>query len=129
LRLCALHVAARDDDRLRRNSERLERRVDLGPSPRRRDAVGHLELAKLPQDLDRARQRSAFWQQLAIELTVPLLNGLRLIGLEGPPDLTRDRAREQASAHPDAAMDTPAVDRHPGLRERTLPGEHVHVDG
>lgn len=38
----------------------------------------------------------------------------------GPP--------EQASAHSDMAMDLPAIDWHPGLRQRELPGEDVGTD-
>ena len=48
---------------------------------------------------------------------------------QGPPDLACDRAREEASAHPNAPVDFPAVDREAGFRERALPGEHVRVNG
>ena len=44
-------------------------------------------------------------------------------------DLAGDGAGEETAAHPDAAVDLPALDRKPGLRERALPGEDVGVDG
>ena len=59
---------------------------------------------------------------------VARLDRLRLLSRELPPHLARDRAREQPAAHPDPAVDPPAVDRHPLLRERPLPREHMRVD-
>ena len=43
--------------------------------------------------------------------------------------LTPDRAREEPAAHPDPAVDAPAVDGHVAFLERLLPREHVRVDG
>src|SRR5215204_5736191 len=57
------------------------------------------------------------------------LNRLCLVGSQGPAELASDRAREQAAAHADAAMDLPALDRHFHLSERSLPGKDVRVDG
>src|SRR5439155_20593450 len=67
--------------------------------------------------------------QLAEELAVPALDRLRLGLAQRPPHLAPDRADEEPAAHADAAVDLPAVDRHPGLVERPLPREHVRVDG
>ena len=48
---------------------------------------------------------------------------------ERAPDLARRSACEQAPAHPDPAVDPPAVDRELNLGERSLPREHVRVHG
>src|SRR5207302_639151 len=66
---------------------------------------------------------------LAEDAAVAKLDRLGLCRRELAPHLARDRAREEAAAHPDPAVDAPAVDRHPFLRKRALPREHVRVDG
>ena len=76
-----------------------------------------------------ARQRAALREQLAEQLAVQALDVLGLLVGELPPELARHRAREQPAAHADAAVDPPAVDRHVALGQRSLPGEHVAVDG
>ena len=63
------------------------------------------------------------------QLGVTLLKRIGLARRERPAQLTRDGAGEQPSAHADAAMYAPAVDRHLGLGQRLLPGEDVRVDG
>ena len=79
------------------------------------------------EQLHRARQRPALGKQLAEELAVAALQRLGLGRREVAPDLARRSAREQAAAHPDAAVNAPAVDRHPLLGERPLPREDVGV--
>ncbi len=70
----------------------------------------------------------ALWQELPKQFSVSLLQSLRLGRRDFPPQLTRHRAGEQASAHPDTPVNAPAVDREPHLRQGSLPGEHVRVD-
>ena len=53
---------------------------------------------------------------------------LLLLGRDGPPDLTDESAREEATAHPDAAVDAPAVNKDVAFLERPLPGHYVGVD-
>ena len=53
----------------------------------------------------------------------------RLLVGEVVADLAADRAREQPAAHPDLAVDAPAVDRQTVLLEGLLPREDVRVDG
>ena len=89
----------------------------------------HAELAQLGEQPHRARQRPPLGQQLAKQLAVTHLQRLGLVGRELTPCLASRGAGEQPAAHPDAAMDPPAVDRDARLRERTLPGEDVRVDG
>jgi len=50
-----------------------------------------------------------------------------LLGRERVPDLARDGTREQASAHPDAPVDAPPVERQARLGERQLPREDVRI--
>ena len=88
-------------------------------------------LAQLREDLLGAGQRAALVEreQLAEQAVVDLLQLGRLLVAELVADLAADRAREQPAAHPDLAVDAPAVDRHPGLVQGLLPGEDVGVDG
>ena len=80
------------------------------------------------QQLDRAGQRPALGEQVAVELAVPALDFLDVGVFEGPTQLAREGAGEEAAAHADPAMDAPALDRHPGLRQGALPGEDVGID-
>ena len=84
--------------------------------------------AQAAEQRDCAGQRSPIGKQLAEQLAVPALQGLGLRRRQVVADLARHRAGEQAPAHPDAAVDAPAVDRHAGFVERLLPGEDVGVD-
>ena len=81
------------------------------------------------EQLDRAGKRAALGQQLPEDPRVAGLERVGLLGREVPADLARDGAGEEPAAHPDPPVDPPAVDRHPLLRQRALPGEHVRVDG
>ena len=81
------------------------------------------------EKLDGAGERPPIGQDLAEDLAVTPLERLGLVVGQAPPDLARDRAGEQAAAHPDPAVDPPAIDRMAGLGQRALPGEHVRVDG
>ncbi len=129
LGLCAENVASVDDHGLGWNPEGRERPVDLGVPPRGGDAVGDLLFAQPAQELDRAGQRPALWQELAEELAVARLDPASVGVAERPADLAGDGAGEEAPAHPDPTVDLPPVDRQAGLRERTLPRENVRVDG
>src|SRR5262249_61581913 len=91
LGLRALDVAALDDREAGADPERLERRVDLRAPPRRRDPVDDAALAKLPQQLDRSRQRATLGQQLTEELAVTALEGGDLGVVERPPALPGKR--------------------------------------
>jgi hypothetical protein len=87
-------------------------------------------VAQLLQDLDRAGQRTPLLRrvQLAEQAIVQVLDRARLLVGEVVPELAADGAGEEAAAHPDLAVDAPAVDRHSALLERLLPGEDVRVD-
>src|SRR6266496_3395149 len=86
-------------------------------------------VAKIAQELDRARQRAALGKQLAEELTVALLDQSRLRVRQGAPDLAGDGTREEPAAHADPPVDLPAVDGQTGLRQSPLPSEDVPVHG
>jgi hypothetical protein len=129
LALRAEDVSALNNDCFGTNAERRERLVDLRTPTRRGDAIDNTTLAKLREQLDRARKRSALRQQLAEQLAVPLLHRLDLGVVERTAGLASDRAGEQAAAHADPPVDPPAVDGDARLGERLLPGEHVGVDG
>src|SRR5439155_15389661 len=111
------------------NAERSERAVDLRVPSRGRDAVRHVLLAQPPQEGDRARKRPALGQQLAEKLAMPGLDPAGVVVAQRLSDLAGDGTSEETAAHADTAMDLPAVDRKPGLRERPLPREDVRVDG
>jgi hypothetical protein len=85
--------------------------------------------AEVGQQLHRAGERPSLGQDLAVELAVAALDRLGLLVGEGTPDLTCRGPGEEAAAHADAAVDPPAVDRESDFGERSLPGEHVRVDG
>jgi hypothetical protein len=68
-------------------------------------------------------------EDLAEDLAVPALERLGLVVAELPADLAGDRPGEEPAAHPDTAVDPPAVDRRPEIEERPLPREDVRVDG
>ena len=57
------------------------------------------------------------------------LQVFRCRGIDVVPELARRRAREQAAAHADAAVNTPAVDGKTRLGKCALPGKHVRVNG
>ena len=59
---------------------------------------------------------------------MPLLDRLCLLIGQRAADLPRRGSREESTAHPDSAMDPPAVDRQSHLVESALPGEDVSVD-
>ena len=59
---------------------------------------------------------------------MPTLEVRRLGLAQRPPDLAGDRPSEEPAAHPDPAVNPPAVDRVAGFDERPLPGEDVGVD-
>lgn len=80
------------------------------------------------QQLDGSGQRTPLGQDLAEDLAVPALDGRGLLVGQAAPDLASDGPREETATHPDAPVDTPAVDRMTGFEERPLPGEHVGVD-
>ena len=86
-------------------------------------------LAQVPEQLDGALKRPPRRHQQVKQLCVAALERIGLFRRERAPDLARDGASEEPAAHADAAMDAPAVDRHPGLGERLLPGKDVRVDG
>ena len=89
----------------------------------------HVAGAEVGEQVACARQRPAVGQQLAEQLAVEVLDLLGLGVRQLAADLARDRAREQAAAHPDPAVDAPPVDRHVEPGERPLPREDVRVDG
>jgi hypothetical protein len=91
--------------------------------------VRHAALSEVAQHVDRARQRPPLGQELTEQLAVPALQRLRLLQRELTPDLAGCGPREQAAAHPHTAVDAPAVDRQPFLRERALPREDMRVNG
>src|SRR5262249_44223625 len=109
--------------------ERIERRVDLGPAARCGDPVRDACGTKVGEQLRGAGKRAAVREESAEVGAVPLLDRLLLLRRQRPADLTRDRAGEEAAAHADPPVDPPAVDRHPDLVERQLPGKDVRVDG
>src|SRR3954465_15147027 len=86
-------------------------------------------LPQLAQQLDGAGKGSPFGQHLAVELAVADLNRVCFLVGEWSSDLACRGAREETPAHPYPAVDPPTVDRQPNLRERSLPCEHVRVDG
>jgi hypothetical protein len=86
-------------------------------------------LAQARQDLDGAGERPPHRQDLAEDLAVAALESLCLSLGQVAPDLARDRAGEQPTAHPDPSMDPPAVDRMAAFEQRPLPGEDMGVDG
>jgi len=79
--------------------------------PGRGDAVGDLLLAQPAQEFDRAWERPAFRQELAKELAVTGLYPAGVMVIERLSDLAGYRAGEQATAHADAPVDLPAIDR------------------
>ena len=85
-------------------------------------------LAQAREELDRAWEGPPIGQDLAEDLAVAALERLGLGLGQVATDLARDRAGEQPTAHPDASMDPPAVDRMAGLEQRPLPGEDMGVD-
>ena len=74
-------------------------------------------------------RRSSGGSELAEQPVVDALQLLRLLVAQLVADLAADGAREQAAAHPDLAVDAPAVDGHPALLQGLLPREDVGVDG
>ena len=131
LGLGARDVPALDDHHVGGDLEGVEAGVDPGAAAGGGDAVRDPALAQLDEDLLRARQRAPLvrGQQLAEQAVVDVLQLARLLVGEVVPDLAADRAREQAAAHPDLAVDAPAVDRQAVLMEGLLPGEDVGIDG
>ncbi len=121
-------VAAVDHDHVVGHLERSEGAVDLGTAPRGGDPMDDPARAEPCQQLDRARQRPALRQQLLEDPAVAGLDRLGLLRRQLASDLASDRAREQAAAHPDPAVDPPAVDRHPLVGKRALPREDMGVD-
>ena len=85
----------------------------------------------MPCVILRAGQRAALLgrQQLAEQAVVDVLQLARLLVGEVVADLAADRAREQPAAHPDLAVDAPAVDCQTVFLEGLLPCEDVRVDG
>ena len=85
--------------------------------------------AEVGEQLARARQRAPLGEQLA-EDPAPWRCWIASVSSaeSSRPTSRATAAREQAAAHPDPPVDPPAVDRHPLLGERALPGEDVRVD-
>ena len=86
-------------------------------------------LAQLGQQRRRARQRRGARAAARGTARRGASAALGVLAGELVAELARDGAGEQAAAHADPAVDAPAVDRHPALGERPLPGEDVRVDG
>ena len=86
-------------------------------------------LAQRREQLAGAGQRTPLGQQLLEDRAVPRLEFLDLVGRELATHLPGNRPCEEPAAHPDPAVDAPTVDRHPLLRQRPLPREHVGVHG
>ncbi len=84
--------------------------------------------AQAGEERDGSGKRTPLREQLLEDPAVARLERHRLLVGELASDLACDRAREEAAAHPDPAVDPPAVDRHPLVGERPLPREHVRVD-
>jgi hypothetical protein len=129
LGLRAADVAAFDHHHVGGDAESGQRGVDLWASAGGGDAVRDASRVQLPEQVASARQRATPRQQLAEDLAVTGLDRAGLILGDRAPEFARDGAREEPAAHADAAVDAPAVDRHVALRERSLPSEHVGVDG
>src|SRR5947208_9357086 len=110
------------------DSERVERQVDLGPAARSCDPVRDAPAAKVLEQLPGPGQRAPVRKQLAKDGAVSELDVFDLLSGELTPDLACDAPREQAAAHSDSTMDSPAVDRHPFRGKRALPGENVCID-
>ena len=122
-------VAALDDDRLCADAEDFQRAVDLRAPAGSGDAVRHVRESEGAQKLDCARKRSALRQKVAKVLAVTALQSLGLLGGEIATKLAGDRPGEESAAHPDAAVDLPAIDRQVGFRECPLPRKDVGVNG
>src|SRR2546425_2532493 len=76
--LRALDVAPFDDHRLAADAKAVERAIDLGTPPRRRDAVLHAGVTERAQQLARARERAALGKNFLKELSMPLLQRVGL---------------------------------------------------
>ena len=121
------HIPALDDDHVVRDAERVERGVDLGPAAGGGDAVRDPFRPQEGEQLAGARQRPSIGQELAEQCAVALLDHLGLVIAHRTSGLARDRAGEQAAAHPDPAVDAPAIDRQARLREGSLPREDMRI--
>ena len=86
------------------------------------------EAAQELQQLHRAGERPAVGHELRKDLAMAVLQTFRFRHAEVAAQLASRGAREEAAAHPHAAMDAPAVDRQAGLPERALPGKDVRVN-
>src|SRR5712671_5324157 len=86
-------------------------------------------VAQPGEQLDGAGQRRSCRQDRAEDLAVASLDRFRLVVGEVTTGRPGDCAGEKAAAHPDPAVDLPALDRPAGLPERLLPGKDVAVDG
>ena len=129
LGLRARDVAAVDHDDLVRDVERRRATRRSRDGGRRWRSRGRSRAARRSASSStRAGKRPPLGQQLVEDPPVAGLDRLGLLARELAADLAGDRAREEAAAHPDPAVDPPAVDRHPLLGERALPGEDVRVD-
>ena len=89
----------------------------------------NLQIAQSPQEGYGSRKRPGTRKQVLVDLTVTMLQSVDLVTFKRAPDFARDGPGEQPAAHPDPAVDAPAVDRHARLSQRLLPGEHVGIDG
>jgi len=128
-RLRAENIPALHHDRVLSDVEDLQRAIDLRSSSRSGNAMRHICAAQGAQKLHRAGKRSALRQELSKQLSMPPLQRLSLLRGDFTAELSRDRAGEESAAHSDAAVNAPTVDSETCLRQRTLPCEHVSVDG
>ena len=99
-----------------------------GRCPRSGDAEQDAGSAQELQQLHRAGERPAVGHELRKDLAMAVLQTFRFRHAEIAAQLATRGAREEAAAHPHAAVDAPAVDRQAGLPERALPGKDVRVN-
>ncbi len=126
--LCVADVIARDQRRVRRQAEQLEREPGIAFGAAGGDRPRHAVFGECREQVARAGERPNALELLDVGLGVEAGEPGQRLAVQLALELARERRDEQAPAHPDPAVDLPDREIDADGLQCFAPGDDVLID-